>query len=459
MTTVDPILILAQSAFSTDVEQIPQDVMAFQRLRLLDHLACLAAGYDAAGVQQAIEFAQRYSGCSEATVLGSDLRLAAGQAAFVNAVRARALDYCDVVSPGWHPSSSDLPVALAIAEMTGASGREMLAAMAIGQDIGQRINLAAQSNGFFYRGFDSNVLGLFSGAIIAARLLRLPSERYVDAIGLAFDYGVGTFQHYQDKVMSVRFGQGLIARHAIEAAILAQAGVTGPRRILAGENGFFNLYAPGEPDLSILTEDLGVRFLGRAETCFKAYPHCSILLALTDSLLAAKSDILGLRLDACDIRLEVSPTMRMVCGAHYQPSDTAQIDAQFSAQYVTANALLRGSATPSEFHADAARETMVVELAQRIELVEVPEFERFDQCRLSITEQQVECFSIDAAYGKGWPENPLGIEELLNKFRVCCGQSACAGFHTHHEEIAALVDDLERAPSIDMLVGMIGGNG
>ncbi|EMY1531397.1 MmgE/PrpD family protein [Salmonella enterica subsp. enterica serovar Wedding] len=64
----------------------------------------------------------------------------------------RALDYCDVISPGWHPSSSDIPVALASAELTGASGLEMLAALAIGQDFAQRINLAAQANDFFLPG-------------------------------------------------------------------------------------------------------------------------------------------------------------------------------------------------------------------------------------------------------------------------------------------------------------------
>ncbi|CAB3767975.1 2-methylcitrate dehydratase [Burkholderia sp. MSh2] len=452
MIHADPVHALASAASSIAAADVPPDAIAFQRLRLLDHLACVAAGYDAAGVPQAITFAQRYSGCREASVLGSDLRLAAGQAAFVNAVRARALDYCDVVSPGWHPGSSDLPVAFAMAELTGASGREMLAALAVGQDIGLRINRAAQANGFFYRGFDSNVLGLFSGAVIAARLLRLPAERYVDALGLAFDFGIGTFQHYQDKVLAVRFGQGFVARHAIEAVMLAQAGVTGPRRILAGENGFFNLYAPGEPDLSLLDADLGIRFLGRGETCFKAYPHCSILLALTETLLAAREAVLRLPLDACTIRIEASPTMRMVCGAPYAPSATAQIDAQFSARYVAANALLRGRATPREFDADAARDAAVVALAQRIELVERPDFERFDQCRVIVAGPHGAPFTVDAAYGKGWPEHPLEAAELLDKFRTCCTQSACAGFRKGQREIAAAVDVLAHAPSVDALV-------
>ena len=156
-----------------------------------------------------------------------------------------------------------MPVALAAAEMSGASGDAVLAALAVGQDVGQRINRAAQAKGFFYRGFDSNVLGLFSGAIIASWLLGLTRAQMSDAVGLAFDFGIGTFQHYQDKVLAVRISQELVARHALEAVFLARSGITGPKRTLAGECGFFRLYGPAEPDLTVLGKDLGEVSLAR----------------------------------------------------------------------------------------------------------------------------------------------------------------------------------------------------
>ncbi|MGC3844344.1 MmgE/PrpD family protein [Pseudomonas aeruginosa] len=453
--TTDPLDGLVENASRLPSPAVPDAVLAFQRLRLLDHLACLAAGFDAEGVAPALALAKRYSGRAEASVLGSRLRLAAGQAAFVNAVRARALDFCDVISPGWHPSSSDVPVALAMAELTGATGLEMLVALAVGQDLGQRINLAAQANGFFYRGFDSNVLGLFSATTIAARLLKLPRETFAAALGLAFDYGIGTFQHYQDKALAVRIGQGLVARHAIEAALLAQAGISGPRRVLAGENGFFALYAPGAADTHLLRAGLGERFLGQEVTCFKAYPHCSILLALSDTLIAARATLCGLDLERCQIRLEVSPSMRMVCGGPYVPSATAQIDAQFSARYVAANALLRGRATPAEFSAEAAREYALVTLAQRIELIETSEFQRFDHCRLTLLPAGAASISLEASHGRGWPENPLNAHDLRSKFQLCCRQSSSPAFRRSAEGIAAQVDRLAESVSLRDLLGAV----
>lgn len=458
MHVTDPIAPLLDAAHAANPDGIPASALAFQRLRLLDSLACLAAGYDGSGVAAALSLAQRWSGAQESSVLGSGLRLAAGQAAFVNAVRARALDYCDVISPGWHPSSSDIPVALAIAEHTGASGRDLLAALAVGQDVGQRINLASQAHGFFYRGFDSNVLGLMSGAVIAARLLRLNRDQFTAAAGLAFDFGIGTFQHYQDKVLAVRIGQGLVARHAIEAAQMAQTGITGPRRILGGENGFFNLYAPGKPDLNALTDGLGKRYLGQEATCFKPYPHCSILLALTETVLGRRGELPLDRLDDCALRLHVSPTMRMVCGAPYAPSDTAEIDAQFSARYVLANALLRGYATPAAFTAQAARAPALVDLAQRVEIVEDESLQRFDACRLEIGGPGVGPVVMDAAYGRGWPENPLDEKTLNDKFMLCCAQSASAALRRNAEPIAARIGALENAPSVATLISALSGN-
>ncbi|EJA5820985.1 MmgE/PrpD family protein [Salmonella enterica] len=452
-TQVDPVEELINFASQADARMIPSTVLAFQCKRLIDNLGCLAAGYDQNGTESAVLLARRWSGNAEATIIGSKERLAAPQVAFVNAVRSRALDYCDVISPGWHPSSSDIPVALATAELTGASGLEMLAALAIGQDFAQRINLAAQANGFFYRGFDANILGLFSGAVIASRLLHLNPNDFANAIGLAFDFGIGTFQHYQDKTLAVRISQGLVARHALEAAMMAQAGISGPKRVLNGENGFFNLYAPDEPDLKQLTHQLGIAFLGEEATCFKLYPHCSILLALTDTLLNPETRH-QLSTDPAKIILYASPAMYMVCGAQYQPQKTAEIDAQFSARYIIANALLRGQASAREFSAAFATEPTVVELAQRIEVYEQASLERFDHFKLHITSEQGDTLRLESKFGRGWPENPADMQDIREKFLHCCFQSPCRAMKLNAQQLLSCIGSLVEAPSLHELLAI-----
>lgn len=454
MTFSDPIDTLLDVAHALPANAVPASALAFQRKRLLDNLGCIAAGYQQAGTDAALHLARQWSGVAQATVLGSRERLSVPQAAFVNAVRARALDYCDVISPGWHPSSSDIPVALAMAEHCASSGRDLLAALAIAQDIAQRINLASQANGFFYRGFDSNILGLISAAIIAARLLKLDRQAFADAVGLAFDFGIGTFQHYQDKALAVRIGQGMVSRHGIEAALLAQAGISGPRRVLGGENGFFRLYAPAPPNLEQLYSGLGKQFLGEEATCFKLYPHCSILLALSEALLAQPA-LSREQLQHCQLQLRVSPTMRMVCGGPFEPGNTAQVDAQFSARYVTANALLRRRASPAEFDVQAVMDPEVRRLASLIELTEEPAFERFDQCHLTLTAPGMTPRLLSIAYGRGWPENPLSLDEIKQKFMTCCALSGSKGFVQHASTITQKVEELEATVSVTRWVSTL----
>lgn len=447
----DPLDALLDHAFSVEIANIPAATMDFQLRRVLDNFGCLVAGHDQAGTEAALVLARRWSGVAEATVIGSTEKLAAPQAAFINAVRARALDFCDVLSPGWHASSSDVPVALAAAELSGACGVAVLAALAIGQDVGQRINRAAQANGFFYRGFDSNMLGLFSGAVIAGRLLGLTRAQFADAVGLAFDFGVGTFQHYQDKVLAVRISQGLVARHALEAALLAQAGITGPKRVLAGECGFFRLYGPAEPDLVVLTQSLGERFLGEEATCVKLYPSCGVTLALTEALLRARTQG-ELAVEAvADIALRISPTMNVICGGPYAPSETPEVDAQFSVQYVAANAILRGRSTLKEFTAVAATAPDVVAFAQRIGVTEEPAFAHFDQCEAVITRKDGTTRNFPALFGRGWPENPASRDDLMAKFRQCAAFSGKPAWRDA-DALIATIEALRSAPSVGPLI-------
>ncbi|QCI64730.1 MmgE/PrpD family protein [Phreatobacter stygius] len=448
----DPIEGLIDHAAGVRASAVPARTIAFQARRVLDNLGCLAAGHDQAGTGTALSLARRWSGTAEATVIGSTERLAAPQTAFVNAVRARALDFCDVLSPGWHPSSSDVPVALAAAELSDASGADILAALAVGQDVGQRINRAAQANGFFYRGFDSNILGLFSGAVIAGRLLGLSRDQLGHAVGLAFDFGIGTFQHYQDKALAVRISQGLVARHALEATLMAAAGITGPRRVLAGESGFFRLYGPAEPRLDGLDEGLGQRFLGQEATCFKLYPSCGVTLALTEALLAARQSGDLRPAAVTDVAIRISPTMRVICGGAYAPTTTPEIDAQFSVRYVAANAILRGRATLEEFTASAATAPDIVAFAGRMAVAEEPAFGHFDQCEVIVRHADGSELLVPAQFGRGWPENPASTADLAAKFRQCVAFSGRECWIGRADHLIAAIETLAEAPNVGPMI-------
>ena len=87
---------------------------------------------------------RRWGGTAEATVIGSGDRLPAPAAALVNGTLAHSLDFDDTHLPSvLHPSASVVPAALAAAEATGASGAALLAAVAAGVELTNRLGMAA----------------------------------------------------------------------------------------------------------------------------------------------------------------------------------------------------------------------------------------------------------------------------------------------------------------------------
>lgn len=144
--------------------------------------------------------------------------------------------------------------------------------------------------------------------------------------------------------------------------------------------------------------------------------------------------------------------MYMVCGAQYQPQKTAEIDAQFSARYIIANALLRGQASAREFSAAFATEPTVVELAQRIEVHEQTSLERFDHFKLHITPERGDTLRLEAKFGRGWPENPADMQDIRKKFLRCCSQSTCRGMKLNAQQLLSCIRSLVEAPSLQELL-------
>ena len=449
----DPIDALCAHAWRTGIDDLPALTVAHQKRRILDNLAALSAGLREPGCAQYLSLATRERGREEATVLGLGYRTTLRNAAVINSIAARALDYCDVIPPGYHPSSTDVPVALGVAEAFNRSGADVLVALAAGQDVAQRINLAAHASGWMYNGFDPNILGNLSGAIVAGRLAGCTEEQLRHAVGLAFSGGAGTLQMYQDKVLGVRIAQGNATRNALDAALLALDGVTGTRAVLAGENGFFRVYAQREPDLSLLLDGLGREFRGREETCFKPYPCCGLLIALVDGGLAvlAQAGPLAPR-DITAIRVSLSATANLLCGQAFEPQDSPQVSAMFSAAYVIASVLIRGSCRLEHFQPQSIMDAAVLALTSRVSLHEDLDEPRFDAFGIHVSLADGRAFHVRSAVGRGWPEKPLSDADLESKLRECLEFSKADDAGLRAKTICAQVTALEKLSSVDELL-------
>lgn len=448
----DGIDALVSLAVGAKPQDIPEPVLAHQRARMLDNLGAAVAGMGAAGVAQAREYATRHAQGEGGRLFGGG-RVSLPGAAFANAVAARALDFCDVIAPGYHPSSTDVPVALAVGEYTGASGPDILTALAIGQDLASRINAACSHGIRTYNGFDSNVLAYFSGAAVAAKLLGLNEVQFRDAMGHALNQAAGSFQSNQDKALAVRFIQGATARGAVDAALLAQAGISGPRRVLDGECGFFALYPGRVLRRQALTDGLGDVFLGAEETIFKLYPSCGVTLSLTEAAFDLR-DRLGEAVDECErIEVVLSPSTMFICGQPFEVGETPEVNAMFSADYVVVNALRNGSSTLAHFAADAIRCLAQDPLFGTVSTREEPSYSHHD-CRLiaHMPDGVVETQSSTAA---GFPATPATPRQLLEKFHDCFATTTVGWLRERAEPVARTVAQIGVAESVESLMDLL----
>jgi len=248
---------LAEFVIDTRTSDVPNDVLNASRDALIDTIGvALVGSLDEVG-EITLRYISDLSARREAGIWGSAVATSMAEAAFANGVSGHALDFDDVhASVHGHPSTTLVPAVLAAGEATGASGKDVLAAYAIGLEVGGKLGTAF-GNGHYQRGWHSTATtGVFATAAAAARLLGLTVAQLRNALGLAASQASGLLRNFG--TMTKPFHAGHAARCGVQSALLAKAGFTADIAILDGKDGFLRTY--GEKDaqpLEPLVEKLG----------------------------------------------------------------------------------------------------------------------------------------------------------------------------------------------------------
>ena len=226
----------------TKYDDLPTGVVDLAKRVLLTVLGTVIGGSHAEGCLDAVQQVRQWGGREEATILIHGGKVPAHNAAFVNSIMARALDYCEAMMPGLHAGSSTIPTALAAAELAGkCSGKDFLTALVVGTEVAARINSIS-----VYDGLDpTGVCGIFGAAAVAGKILGLNSQEMLHTLALAFNRAGGSFQSNIDGTLAVRYVQGFVSQGAVVCAQLSARGVTGPPNFLEGIYGYPHLYGRG----------------------------------------------------------------------------------------------------------------------------------------------------------------------------------------------------------------------
>ncbi len=124
--------VLAEFAATLTYDKIPERVRNHTKNVLLDTLACAVTGGQGEETEQVGALAAALAESRESSVIGGD-RLSLAGATMLNGYLITATTMCDVHRATLtHVTPETVPPALAIAERDGASGRDLLVALAAG---------------------------------------------------------------------------------------------------------------------------------------------------------------------------------------------------------------------------------------------------------------------------------------------------------------------------------------
>jgi len=287
---------LARFATDTKWEDLPPRIVKETKLILMDTVGCALGALATEKGKINVALAKRYGGPPESSIIGVGDKVACSNAAFANGELFITLDYSNIMAGG-HDGVYVVPTILAIAESTGASGKDLVLSTAIGFETSARIaravgrhNItpeAVQRQRTAQPGLMGNAYSNFGAAAGAGRLMKFDEDKMLHALGVAghlcmvLSYSRWGFG--KDRYMAKYAVPGWQSTGAVAATLLADMGYTGDTTVLDDpEHGFahFTGFKNWYPDEII--DKLGKEWCFDFRLHYKPYPCCAVFHCVLD---------------------------------------------------------------------------------------------------------------------------------------------------------------------------------
>ena len=166
---------------------------------------------------------------------GQSLRSSPQLAALANGVASHALDFDFTYMQG-QLVAPVIPALLPLAESTGATPAETLAAFIVGFEVASRLSRANPNHNGGGAWHATGTIGTIGAAAACARLLKLPAAKIPDVLGISVSMAAGVNANYGTMTKPLHVGQGGAQRDCGGAARRARlhrqpGGDRRPRRV------------------------------------------------------------------------------------------------------------------------------------------------------------------------------------------------------------------------------------
>jgi 2-methylcitrate dehydratase PrpD len=352
-------------------EDLPAEVPARAQELMIDLIGSIVrAGREADSTPSVLAMLARLGldAPGEARVFGFGRRYIPATAALLNGLLGHSLDFDDThADSSLHPSAPVIPAALAAAEMTGASGRDLLTAIIAGYEVCCRLGNALDPTAHYARGFHPTATaGVFGAAAAAGKLLGLDAVGLASAFGVAASQAAGSLQFLVNGAWNKRYQVGAAAMNGLIAATLAKECFLGAADAIEGRHGFLIGYTDGaRPERAIA--DLGTVY-ETMKIGMKPYPACRYTHAAVDGLLALRRELRLTDGDVGHVTIGLHKNGIVLTGEPIEAKRRPRsvVDGQFSMPFAAAVAIKRGRFGWDDY--DLLGDPAIEKLADRIDV-------------------------------------------------------------------------------------------
>ena len=417
---------LARYAINLKYEDLPPEVVRTATRTILDTVGCAIGGYKAGPSQIAVKLASDVTAKQGATVLCSGFKTSPDLAIFANGVMIRYLDFNDgyvsfTHSPG-HPSDT-LAALLTAAELAGSSGRDLITATVLSFEVFCKVLDVMDTETL---GVDHSTITGLAAVVGVGRLMSLTQQQLVDAIGLTV---AGNTAIHQGRVGTLSNWKAFAAADACRKAMfsvqLVQNGMTGPRQVFEGRDGFFNVINRKPFTLPAFGAPYGIM---RAFT--KRFPLGEFSQTVAQAAVEAKplfTDVNDIR----EVNISVSrAAIKIMADGPDKWRPQTHETADHSIPYAAALALTYGKVETEYYDDPYLHDPRLLDLVSRVKVIPSDEADRMEKeynlCDLEIVLKSGEPKKVRVEYHRGHWKNPMTDAEMEEKFRLLAAKQLSA---------------------------------
>ncbi|MDE0799140.1 MAG: MmgE/PrpD family protein [Rhodospirillaceae bacterium] len=254
---------------ATTFDSLPADVVAATNVVIADTIACGFAGSAEPKAKIFRDIQLSHFGYGSVPVWGTGQLISPIGAGMANGYQVHCLEYaCFHEAATVHSMSVILPTVMAYADrFGGVTGKDIITAVNIGNDVATLLGLAATKGARFFR---PGVCGAMGAGAALAKLAGFDRPTTAEFFGLLYSQLSGTMQAHTEASMALGLQIAFSVRNALTALDMVRMHLTGPTDVFDGPYGYFKLF---EVDGDAIPYLVALGSIWRtAEISFKPFP-------------------------------------------------------------------------------------------------------------------------------------------------------------------------------------------